>query len=57
MVLALPSRWLLECEVAAGAQLRRRSGNRDSQFGAHGRFCDADDRGIVVFDEVERMDS
>ena len=44
-------------EVAAGAQLQRKSGNRDSQLGAHGRCCDADDRGIVVFDEVERMDS
>lgn len=31
--------------------------NRDSQIGAHGRFCDADDRGIVVFDEVARADS
>jgi len=31
--------------------------NRDSQLGAHGRFCDADNRGIVVFDEVDRTDS
>lgn len=31
--------------------------NHDSQLGAHGRFCDADDRGVVVFDDVARTDS
>jgi len=52
-VLALPSRWLPECEVAAGAHLQRRGGNRDSLLSAHGRFCDGDDRGIVIFDEPD----
>lgn len=31
--------------------------DRDSYFGAYGRFCEADDRGIVVFDDVARTDS